>query len=211
MKKLMIITMLFSFAALTFHTSCKQKKHKGYINDKGVWTDTIHYTTFDTIVTHTKVLITYPSVPYYTAVKTWPSIIPSAPTSWVNDYANILTNSQKKTLDSMIAVQYDSRKNQISLVIINTLSGKVIEDAAAELYQEWNLWKYNGNKSIMVMVSINDRGTVIEVGSGHKAYLTNAESTDIIKTEMIPEFKKGRYFQGLRDGLQGLIFILNSN
>src|SRR5688572_28098077 len=86
------------------YTSCKTtSQRRGYVNDQGIWVDTVHFTIRDTVIKHVTVAETFENVPYFSVAKPGKKpYLPSAPTSWVNDYSKVLKPAQKKSLDSLI-------------------------------------------------------------------------------------------------------------
>ena len=64
------------------------------------------------------------------------------------------------------------------------------------------------DNGVLIVFSKQQRETAIAVGLGLESVLTDSICQHVINTQMIPAFKAGKVFDGLMDGSQEIINIL---
>jgi len=132
--------------------------------------------------------------------------MPEKPDSWVNDYAGILSGSQKSELDGMLSGLEKRSSNQIFIAIFQKMpENTYLEDYAVKLYEKWGPGLADQDNGVLVLLFIEDREVRIEVGYGLEDVITDAQSGSVIRNNMAPFFRKGDYFLGLRSALEVLI------
>lgn len=129
------------------------------------------------------------------------------PHGYVNDFAGILSSSEKAELEGMISNFERNTTIEIAVVTISSLNGTDIETYSVELFEQWGIGKRNLDNGVLIVVAPNERQTRIEVGYGLEGNLTDLRSYDIIQNYMLPQFREGRYGQGLRDGVQKIMIV----
>ncbi len=126
----------------------------------------------------------------------------------VNDYANLFSSSQKQQLETKLRQIQQETSSQVSILTIKSLEGETIEGYSIKVADQWKLGTKDKDNGLLIVVSKNDRKVRIEVGYGLEGVVTDLESDYIIRKTIIPEFRKGNYFQGLYEAtgqLGGLI------
>lgn len=123
----------------------------------------------------------------------------------VNDHANLLTSSEKKTLETFLRDVNDSSKLQVALLTINSLEGNSIEDYSISVAECWKLGDAKENSGVILVVSKNDRKMRIEVGYGLEENLPDAMCSSIINKIIAPSFKQGNYYKGISEGLHAIV------
>jgi uncharacterized protein len=132
--------------------------------------------------------------------------LPEKPKSWVNDYAQVLTTGEQKTLNDMLSGLEQRSSNQIFIAIFNQMpENTYIEDFAVKLYEKWRPGLPDQDNGILMVIFVKDRQIRIEVGYGLEDVITDAQSGMLIRNYIAPEFKKGNYYQGLIAVLQIMI------
>jgi uncharacterized protein len=126
--------------------------------------------------------------------------IPKKPNTLVNDYANILSNSEIRTLEGMLVAYDDSTSNQIAIVIEKDLDGDDVFSRSVEIAEAWGVGDEERDNGILIYVSINDRKLFIQVGRGLEGAIPDALAGRIIDYEIKPNFKSGNYYEGLYAG-----------
>ena len=103
------------------------------------------------------------------------------PTSWVNDYAGVLSSDQKQELDNMLKGFETATTNQIFICIMQNLpAGTTLEEYVNELFAQWQPGQKDKDNGVLLAIFINDRKLRIEVGYGLEEKLTDAASKLII-------------------------------
>ena len=130
---------------------------------------------------------------------------PPSPPKLVNDYANILTTDQKVALENKL-VEFDkTTSTQITIVIVPSLEGKDIADAATELGRKWGVGGQKNNNGVVLMVSYGDRKLNISPGYGLEKVLPDITCQQIIDGAIKPNFKGQDYYRGLDEGTDAII------
>ncbi len=65
------------------------------------------------------------------------------------------------------------------------------------------------NNGVLLAIFMEDRKLRLEVGYGLEETLTNTFCKHIIDREIIPEFKKGKYYDGIKKGLRRTILTIH--
>jgi uncharacterized protein len=130
-----------------------------------------------------------------------------APKGRVNDFEHLLTSREEQTLDSLLALFEKQTTNQLALVTLdsNYTSATAFDDFIISLHNAWGVGLKGKNNGIVVGISAQLRSIRISNGQGILARLSDAETLQIIDQIMIPEFKKGAFFTGIRNGLMAII------
>ena len=132
--------------------------------------------------------------------------IPEKPTSWVNDYAHILSVDELKTLNDMLSGLEQRSSNQIFIAIFEQMpENTYIEDFTIRLYDKWHPGLPEQDNGILMVIFIKDRQVRIEVGYGLEDVITDAQAGMLIRNYIAPAFKQGHYYQGLLSVLQIMI------
>ncbi len=130
---------------------------------------------------------------------------PPSPARLVNDYAGILTSDQASSLERKLVLLDDSTYTQIVVVIVSSLDGYEVSDAAIELGRSWGVGNKKNNSGVVLLIAKNDRKLNISPGYGLEGALTDAECNDIIQDIIRPKFKGDDYYRGIDEGTNAII------
>ena len=134
------------------------------------------------------------------------------PTSWVNDYAGVLSAEQQQELDAILKDFENTTSAQIFVAIMDRIpSGISLEAYVNELFARWKPGQEGKDNGVLLAIFIKDRKLRIEVGYGFEAKLTHATSKGIITNDITPAFKQEDYYGGIRKGLKSLILTVTSD
>lgn len=128
------------------------------------------------------------------------SLLP-APTNYINDYAEVLSADQEAELNSELKSFEDTTTNQIFVAIIRSLNGSDIESYAGQVFKEWKIGQKGKDNGILLLASIDDNIRRIEIGYGLEGSLTDGQAGTIIRDTIKPEFLKGDYYAGIKNGV----------
>ena len=124
---------------------------------------------------------------------------PSVETS-VYDYANLLSEGQKKALERKLIGYSDSTSTQIVVAVTADLCGGDIAMTATEWAHKWGIGQKGKDNGVFILLSPSDRKIFIATGYGVEGALTDAMTRRIIEQSILPEFRKGDYYAGLDAG-----------
>ncbi|MDN5211637.1 TPM domain-containing protein [Fulvivirgaceae bacterium BMA12] len=131
------------------------------------------------------------------------------PPTLVNDFAEILNASQRKSLEDKLSNYNDSTSSQIAIVIIPSLNGYEVAQYAVELAEKWGIGQEGKDNGILILVAINDRRMNISTGYGVEAFVPDVTANRIIDRTMAPNFRNGNYFEGLDQATSILMALLS--
>ena len=129
-------------------------------------------------------------------------------TGRVVDNANILSVSTKNQLNMMLANLEQNSSNQLVVVTLKSLQGYDIADFGYQLGRFWGIGQKDKNNGALLIVAPNERKVRIEVGYGLEGDLTDAISSVIIQTKILPYFKKSDFNRGVLSGTKAIIGVI---
>jgi uncharacterized protein len=130
-------------------------------------------------------------------------------TGRVVDAANILNPAARAALDAKLAAQEGKTTDQFVVATVPSLQGTSVEDYANQLFRAWKLGQGAKNNGALLLVAPNERKVRIEVGYGLEGVLTDAVSSTIIQTAILPAFRTGDFAGGVAKGTDAVIEWLN--
>lgn len=135
--------------------------------------------------------------------------IPPKPTNsiYVQDYAQVLTAEDKSKLNQWGKSLEAQTKAQIVVVTIKSLDGEAIENYALQLFRSWGIGDKEMNNGVLMLVSVEDRKSKIEVGYGLEGALPDGKTGEIQDKYMLPYFREGNYSTGILNGYASLLKV----
>ncbi|MFC0878815.1 TPM domain-containing protein [Saccharicrinis sp. FJH2] len=125
---------------------------------------------------------------------------------YVNDFEGIFTQDQIKELNDIISKHEKETTNEIAIVTINSFKPyETLFDYSLELFNYWGIGKKDKNNGIAIVLGQKIRQIRIQVGYGLENKLKDEEAKTIIDKIIIPEFKKGDFYTGTKNGLIAII------
>lgn len=133
--------------------------------------------------------------------------IPAKSKLLVNDYAGVISASDKESLEQMLVAYFDSTSTQIAVVIESSLEGDDLFDYCQRLSTAWGIGEKDKNNGVLLYVAIEDRKIRIHVGYGLEGLLTDALTKRIIEKQIKPNFKNQQYAQGIYEATLSMMQI----
>lgn len=127
----------------------------------------------------------------------------------VYDYINLLSASQKNSLEKKLIKYSDTTSTQIVLTIISSTKGENINFLGAQWGEKWGIGQEKEDNGILIILAKDDRKIGINTGEGIEYLLTDALSKRIIERDIIPYFKQNDYYGGLNKGIESIFEVLN--
>ncbi|MDP3975027.1 MAG: TPM domain-containing protein [Candidatus Jorgensenbacteria bacterium] len=131
-------------------------------------------------------------------------VSPGAPRGAVNDFAGMFTLSEVEGLETKLVAYEQATGNAIVVATVPALGGDPVEDYAVALFEEWGIGKAKEDNGVLLLIARDDREVRIEVGYGLEPDLTDLESAAIIQNVIVPAFRNGAYFEGIRDAVSAM-------
>lgn len=114
------------------------------------------------------------------------------PEGYVSDFAQVIDPASKSQLEAFAGMVERSTGAQMAFVTIPSLEGEPIEDVANTIFRAWGVGQKGKNEGIMLLLSIGDRRSRLEVGYGLEPILPDGLSGDILRA-MRPALRQGDY------------------
>jgi len=132
------------------------------------------------------------------------------PYGYVNDYAKILNNVQIQDLENQIKEIENKTSVEIAIAIFDSI-GYPIEEYANLLFEKWGIGKKKEDNGLLIILSLKERVVRIEVGYGLESIITDGIAGEIIRKKMIPYFREGNFYLGLKNAINEIQNIIEQN
>jgi len=117
----------------------------------------------------------------------------------------MLSSDTKTGLTEKLAALEQKTSRQLVVVTVPSLQGHEISDYGYQLGRAWGIGQAKLNNGILFLVAPNEHKTRIEVGYGLEPIITDAFSSVVIQTQVLPKFRSGDFNGGVVAGANALI------
>ena len=132
-------------------------------------------------------------------------------TGRVVDQARVMSAQSRSDITAKSKSLEEKSGTQLVVATVSSLQGGDIETYANELFRSWKLGQADKNNGVLLLVAPNEHKVRIEVGYGLEGTLTDALSSMIISSAIIPRFKTGDFSGGIERGVDGIISVLSGD
>ena len=129
----------------------------------------------------------------------------------MNDGANVLSPQVRAALETKLADLENKSSIQLVVATVPSLQDNDIETFANGLFRAWKLGEAKRNNGVLLLVAPNERKVRIEVGYGMEGVITDALSSVIIQSAIIPKFKTGDFSAGVDRGVDALVSAMTDD
>lgn len=130
---------------------------------------------------------------------------------YVSDKANILTIEQANEIGVLLSNHNRSSFGYLRVLVIPQLPASTsIEDYSNVILRE-DLASSEGRRDrVLLIVALKERVLRIEASTAVGPVLSDEFCKQVIDSEIVPQFRQGRFFLGIKNGLNMLIAKLNA-
>jgi uncharacterized protein len=114
------------------------------------------------------------------------------PRGYVNDFANVLSQSAKFQLTALCTEVDEKAHAQIAVVTVQSLDGRSIEDYSIDLATQWGIGPKQSERGVLILLSVEDHRYRFEVGYGLEPILPDGKVGSFGR-EAIPYLREGNY------------------
>jgi uncharacterized protein len=114
------------------------------------------------------------------------------PQDYLSDFAGVVDAGAARQINAYCARVEQTTGAQIALVVLPGLQGEPIEDVANLLYRKWGVGQKKTNEGVLVLLSIGDRRTRMEVGYGLEPILPDGSAGALLR-DMRPALREANY------------------
>jgi uncharacterized protein len=129
----------------------------------------------------------------------------------VVDQAGVMTAQSRAAIEAKSKELEDKSGIQLVVATVKSLQGSDIETFGNELFRAWKLGEAKKNNGVLLLVAPAEHKVRIEVGYGLEGTLTDALSSVIISTAMVPRFRANDFSGGIERGVDGIISVLTTD
>ncbi|HJV40120.1 TPM domain-containing protein [Caulobacter sp.] len=126
-------------------------------------------------------------------------------TGRVVDQAQVLSPDVERDLTTKLEDLETTTGRQLVVATVPSLQGYPIEDYGYQLGRTWGIGEKDKDTGVILLVAPNERKVRIEVGYGLEPVLTDALSSVIIQSAILPKFRDGDLSGGIVAGTDALV------
>jgi uncharacterized protein len=132
-------------------------------------------------------------------------------TGRVVDQAGIMSAQSRNDIEAKLKDLESKSGIQLVVATVKSLEGSDVETYANELFRNWKLGEAKKNNGVLLLVAPTEHKVRIEVGYGLEGTLTDALSSVIISSAIVPRFKANDFTGGIERGVDGIISVLSGD
>lgn len=126
----------------------------------------------------------------------------------VSDYENVLTYGEVDKLMTMIVNFEKKTSNQIGILTVSSIGDyENMKAFAVDVFNTWGMGQKDKDNGLLITFSKTLHTAQITTGYGTEKILTDKICAKALDEKMIPAFKKGKIYDGLKNGLTELMHI----
>jgi uncharacterized protein len=114
------------------------------------------------------------------------------PAGYVNDFAHALDARSAGAIEAYCANVERATGAQFAVVVVDSLDGDVIDDAANKLYRQWGIGKKGTDEGLLLMLAIKDKKQRVEVGYGLEPIIPDGYAGGVLRG-IRPILRQGNY------------------
>src|SRR6202047_4820879 len=132
-------------------------------------------------------------------------------TGRVVDQAGGMSADSRSAVEAKLKDLEDKSGFQLVVATVKSLQGSDVETYANQLFRAWKLGQAQKNNGVLLLVAPAEHKVRIEVGYGLEGTLTDALSSVIIASAIVPRFKTNDFSGGIERGVDGIISVLSGD
>jgi uncharacterized protein len=126
-------------------------------------------------------------------------------TGRVVDDAHILNAQTVDDVTQKLAALEAKTSRQLVVVTLPSLQGYDIADYGYQLGRAWGIGQAKLNNGVLLIIAPTEHKARIEVGYGLEPIVTDALSSVILQTAVLPKFRTGDFNGGVEAGVDALV------
>ena len=128
--------------------------------------------------------------------------------NFVYDNAGVLSDSDLFELQDKLNTIENYTTNEIAVAVVNNLGNMNIKKFCKDVFSYNQLGSPLKNNGILILLSVKNKKTRIEVGYGFKNFISESTTGSIVSTAMLPYFMKQEYKDGFIAGIAAFTLLL---
>src|SRR6185295_7493837 len=133
-------------------------------------------------------------------------LLPVPPlTARVTDLTQTLAPAEAAALETKLADWEARTSTQLVVLLVPTTQPEPIEAYALRVAEKWKIGRKGQDNGALFVVAKNDRKMRIEVGYGLEGVLPDVTANRIIREDVAPPFREGKFEAGINAGVDRII------
>jgi uncharacterized protein len=129
-------------------------------------------------------------------------------TKRVTDLTQTLSEAESAALEAKLAAWEARTSNQLVVLMVPTTQPEPIEAYSLRVAEKWKIGRKGQDNGALFVVAKNDRKMRIEVGYGLEGVLPDVTANRIIREDVAPAFREGRFAAGINAGVDRIIAVV---
>jgi uncharacterized protein len=135
--------------------------------------------------------------------------VPSAPQSWVNDYAGVFSSAETNALEQKLNEFEYRTSTQIFVITLNDNGGYTASDLGPRIGEQWGVGQQGKDNGLLLLLDMQDNDVFISTGYGLEEYIPDILASRIVQNELIPNIKNGDFYGGVDAAIDVMISLLD--
>lgn len=127
----------------------------------------------------------------------------------VVDETGTLGAEQISRLEARLKAFEAAKGSQIAVLVTTTTFPEPIEAYSIRVADNWKIGRKGVDDGVLIVIAKSDQAMRIEVGYGLEGALPDATARRLIDEVFVPAFRKGAFFDGLDEGIDRLIRVID--
>jgi uncharacterized protein len=132
-------------------------------------------------------------------------------TGRVVDDAGLLSAADKAALETELAAFEAKTTDQIVVATVRSLNGYPIDDYGIGLARKWGLGQKGKDNGVLILVAPTERKVRIDVGRRLEPLLPDGKVGTIIRSTILPVFRRGDFPGGIKAGVAAVQASLSAD
>lgn len=129
---------------------------------------------------------------------------------YVSNPDNIISGDAVAQLNRLISEIEDSTDAQLAVVILQSIGQANPKEFTTRLFNAWGIGQADVDNGLLIFAVMDQRRTEFETGYGLEGVLPDVVCYRIAMQQLVPEFKVGRYGEGLIKAVEEIKFNLEN-
>jgi len=131
-------------------------------------------------------------------------------TGYVNDYAGVLSAGDKSRLEALSAEIEERTSAQVVVVVVSSTRPETSKTYAVKLFEKWGVGRKGKDNGVLILLDMEQRRIEVETGYGLEGVLTDSRVGEILDRDVVPQFKNGKFGDGLYAGVKSLYGLVSA-
>ena len=128
----------------------------------------------------------------------------------VTDLTHTLAPGEVATLEAKLA-EWEARTSaQLVVLLVPTTLPEPIEGYSLRVAEKWKIGRKGQDNGALFLIAKDDRKMRIEVGYGLEGVLPDVTANRIIREDVAPAFREGRFAAGINAGVDRIIQVVGT-